>query len=85
MAEINLTTVAQTGNSDVRLDAKQVEDVPSDTDIRVAIVAWANIHGKHAARKLIKELAGVNRLADVPDRARFMALYRAMTAKEAEI
>lgn len=59
------------------------EDAPSDDDIRKAVVAWANIHGKEAAKKMIKEIGGADRLADVPDRAHWVALYHAMSAKEA--
>lgn len=59
------------------------EDAPSDDDIRKAVVAWANIHGKEAAKRMIKEIGGADRLADVPDRAHWVALYHAMSAKEA--
>lgn len=61
----------------------EVLDAPSDDDIRKAVVAWANIHGKEAAKRMIKEIGGADRLADVPDRAHWVALYHAMSAKEA--
>lgn len=63
--------------------AVEVKVAPSDDDIRKAVVAWANIHGKEAAKKMIKEIGGADRLADVPDRAHWVALYHAMSAKEA--
>ena len=65
------------------LAAEVKADAPSDDDIRKAVVAWANIHGKEAAKKMIKEIGGADRLADVPDRAHWVALYHAMSAKEA--
>ena len=65
------------------VEPEVLTDAPSDDDIRKAVVAWANIHGKEAAKRMIKEIGGADRLADVPDRAHWVALYHAMSAKEA--
>lgn len=65
------------------LAAEIKADAPSNDDIRKAVVAWANVHGKEAAKRMIKEIGGADRLADVPDRAHWVALYHAMSAKEA--